>query len=236
MQGEKVNPVHPELSVIIPVYNEGAAINDAISHLLHVMSGSSAEIIVVDGDSRRSTVDKISFNGVKTTVGPKGRGPQMNAGAALADGDILLFLHADTILPDDAADHIRSSCSGRDYAGGAFRLGIDSAKPVYRLIEKMVSIRSRVTRIPYGDQGIFIKKQVFYAMGGFKNIPIMEDIDLMLRIRKKRGKIILLPSRVKTSPRRWEKEGVLVCTLRNWVLSLLFLMGTDPKALKKYYP
>jgi hypothetical protein len=100
----------------------------------------------------------------------------------------------------------------------------------------MVSIRSRITRIPYGDQGIFIKKQMFDAMGGFKNIPIMEDIDLMLRIRKKRGKIILVPSQVKTSARRWEKEGVLFCTLRNWALAFFFLLGTDPKVLKKYYP
>ena len=228
--------MHPELSIIIPVYDEESAINSVIPHLLSIMSGSFYEIIVVDGDPKKSTINKIHYDGVRTAVGPKGRGPQMNTGAALADGDILLFLHADTILPLNAARRIRSSCADRACAGGASRLGINSPKPVYRLIEKMVSIRSQITRIPYGDQGIFIKKQVFRAMGGFKNIPIMEDIDLMRRVRKRRENIILVPEQVSTSPRRWEREGVLFCTLRNWILASLFILGVDPGVLKKYYP
>ena len=108
--------MHTKLSVIMPVYHEGEIINNAISHLVSIMPKSSAEIIVVDGDTQKSTINKICYDGIKKIVGPTGRGPQMNAGAALAEGDILLFLHADTVLPFNATHHILSSCSEKDCA------------------------------------------------------------------------------------------------------------------------
>ncbi|MBW1893798.1 MAG: TIGR04283 family arsenosugar biosynthesis glycosyltransferase [Deltaproteobacteria bacterium] len=226
----------PILSIIIPVFREEAIINTALCNLEPVMSGMPVEIIVVDGDFGKSTIHAIQYDGIKKIVGPKGRGPQMNTGAREAKSDILLFLHVDTILPENAVNHIISACSNEDIVGGAFDLGIASKKPTFRWIEKIASIRSRITRIPYGDQAIFIKNRFFQTVGGFKSIPIMEDVELMRRIRKKGEKIILISEPVKTSPRRWEEEGVLYCTARNLVLACLFFSGVNPEALKKYYP
>jgi rSAM/selenodomain-associated transferase 2 len=231
-----VNRMPPQLSIIMPVFKEDAIINDALSRLTRVMSKASVEIIVVDGDPENSTINAVRQEGIKKISSPKGRGPQMNAGAKIAGSEILLFLHADTMLPFNAVDHILSACSHKDSIGGAFQLGIASPKPIYRFIEAVVSFRLRITRIPYGDQGIFVKKQFFQTIGGFKNIPIMEDVDLMRRIRKKRKKIILISEQVSTSPRRWEEEGVLFCTARNWILAFLFFVGISPVTLKKYYP
>lgn len=231
-----MNRMPPEISIIIPVFKEALIINNALLHLTRVMSGTSVEIIVVDGDPEKSTIDTIRQGGIKKIGGPKGRGPQMNAGAKAAKSDILLFLHADTMLPFNAADHILSACSRENIMSGAFKLGIASPKPIYRWIETLVSIRSRITRIPYGDQAIFIKKQFFQDIGGFTNIPIMEDADLMRRIRKKGKRIILITEQVNTSPRRWEEEGVLFCSARNMVIAFLFFIGVDPVILRKYYP
>ncbi len=226
----------PILSIIIPVFREAAIINTALCNLKSVKSEVPVEIIVVDGDPGKSTINAIQCDGIQKIVGPKGRGPQMNTGAREAKSNILLFLHVDTILPANAVKIIISACSNETIMGGAFSLGIASAKPIYRWIEKLVSIRSRITRIPYGDQAIFIKNEFFQAMGGFKNIPTMEDVELMRRIRRKGKKIMLIPEPVKTSARRWEEEGVLYCTARNFVLTCLFYLGVNPETLKKYYP
>jgi hypothetical protein len=122
-----------------------------------------------------------------------------------------------------------------DYVAGAFDLGIDSHRLAFRVIEKIACWRSRLTRIPYGDQAIFIRRDYFRSMGGFQDIPIMEDVDLMRRIKKKGGKIHILRDRVKTSARRWEKEGILYGTLRNWLLVSLFCAGVKPERLARFY-
>jgi len=123
----------------------------------------------------------------------------------------------------------------KKYTGGAFELGINSGRRVFRLTEKFVSLRTGLTRIPCGDQAIFVKREVFNGINGFKEIPIMEDVDLMRRIRKSGHKIYIIPEKVKTSPRRWEREGVLYCTLRNWAIVILYLLGAKPEKLVKYY-
>jgi rSAM/selenodomain-associated transferase 2 len=159
----------------------------------------------------------------------------MNAGAAAARGAIYLFLHADTRLPAAALLHVRHALTSPGVAAGAFRLGIDAPAKAYRVIEAMVSLRSRFLQMPYGDQAIFIKSGEFHRLGGFREIPLMEDVDLIQRLKKAGKRIVILPQRVRTSPRRWEKEGIVFCTLRNWALMTLYLMGWPPERLAAYY-
>jgi rSAM/selenodomain-associated transferase 2 len=224
------------ISVILPVWNEASVINHTIANILSLGHSKDMEIIVVDGSAEGETIRAVQNQEVKKVVSKKGRSRQMNTGASLACGGILLFLHADTFLPKNALQAISSAMQGREFVGGAFDLGIDSPRRIFRLIETAASLRSRITRMPYGDQGIFIRKDYFHAIGGFKEIPLMEDVDLMRRIKKAGDKICILPLRVKTSPRRWEKEGVGRCTLRNWVLITLYCLGFSPEKLAKHYP
>jgi rSAM/selenodomain-associated transferase 2 len=164
-----------------------------------------------------------------------GRAKQMNAGASVAHGEILIFLHADTELPLYALKRIGSLIEQRNYVGGAFDLGIRSNKFVYRVIGVLSSVRSRLNRIPFGDQSIFIRREYFHRIGGYKEIPLMEDVELMRRIKKSGDKIQIFYDRVMTSPRRWEKEGVVYCTLRDWTLQILYFLGIAPDRLAKFY-
>ncbi|MBC2715457.1 MAG: glycosyltransferase family 2 protein [Desulfobacteraceae bacterium] len=224
-----------DISIIIPVIDESSIINQSLEALKKTALSNACEIIVVDGDSSGSTIHAITEKNIKKIKGPRGRGAQMNSGARIAGGRILLFLHADTLLPVDAMDHVIFACNRNKIVGGAFDLEIDSDRFIYRLIDKIASIRSRLTRIPYGDQAIFMIKKTFIDIGGFKKIPIMEDIDLMRRIKHAGHKIHFIPEPVKTSARRWENEGIVFCTIRNILLSTMFYLGVPPKSLKKWY-
>jgi len=226
----------PRISIIIPVLREAPLINAAINRITAINDFSETEIIVVDGDANGGTLQKINNQDVRKITGLTGRGAQMNAGAREATGEILLFLHADTILPETTGRLIMDVCQNTDFIGGAFDLAIDSPRPVYRLIEKAASYRSRLTRIPYGDQAIFIKTDYFQRLEGFKEIPLMEDVDLMRRIKHKGYRIRFIADTVKTSARRWEKEGAFYTTIRNWTLAILFCAGVHPEKLKKFYP
>ncbi len=223
------------LSIIIPVLNESSIINRTIGHLVGLDPHGTVEIVVVDGSPTGDTIHSITWETVKKVLSRKGRGVQMNRGAEVARGDVLLFLHADTCLPPGAPDMIHTQLQSKDRVGGAFDLGIDSNKIGYRLIEWMVYLRSRMTRIPYGDQAIFIRRDYFVKLGGFNEIPLMEEVELMQRVKKERGKIVIIPAKVKTSARRWEKEGIVRCTLRNWCLILFYWFGVPPEKLSKYY-
>ena len=222
-------------SIIIPVLNEAGQINALIKQLRKQQPESSCEIIVVDGDPQGSTVGTIKDRDVTAITAGKGRGRQMNAGAAAARGEILIFLHADTNLPDNALRKISQALHNRDYVGGAFDLKIDSDRLFLKYISIRASLRSRWNRIPYGDQAIFIRKKYFDQIGGFKEIPLMEDVDLMRRIKKDRKKIVILPDKVTTSARRWESDGALYTTMRNQILVRLFYLGISPHKLAKYY-
>jgi rSAM/selenodomain-associated transferase 2 len=166
----------------------------------------------------------------------QGRGRQMNTGAAAATGDILVFLHADTTLPRDALQNIRKSLQNEHYVGGAFRLRINSQKRSMKLLGHMISFRSRLSRVPFGDQAIFLRRDYFNKIGGYKDIMVMEDLELMHRIKKRGEKICLINDYVTTSPRRWEQEGILRCTIRNFMLRLLYSLGVSPSTLVKFYP
>jgi rSAM/selenodomain-associated transferase 2 len=222
-------------SFIIPVYQEAEIINSIVDHLMCLQEFAYAEIIIADGDPQGCTLKQISNASVKKILSPKGRARQMNCGAAKSSGDILIFLHADTRLPENALKKIATILEDKVIVGGAFDLGIDSERFAFRVIEKMASWRSRLTRIPYGDQGIFIRRDYFRALGGFQDIPLMEDVELMQRVKCNQGKIFILKEKVKTSPRRWESEGIIYCILRNWLLITLYLSGVKPEKLAKFY-
>ncbi len=222
-------------SVIIPVLNEASLINSTIDHLRALDGGESLEIIVVDGDQGGGTVRTITLKDVKQTISPRGRGRQMNEGAALATGNILLFLHVDTRPPRDALGLIRSAMENNRYVAGAFDLGIESSQPIFRIIERAASLRSQITRIPFGDQGIFIRKDYFMQVGGYREIPVMEDVEIMGRIKKRGDRIYIIPRRVSTASRRWKQEGIVRCTLRNWMLQILYFLGTSPYKLSRFY-
>ncbi len=222
-------------SIIIPVLHEASVIGEAITRIRMLDGGEQAEIIVVDGDRSGETLRAIPDVTVRKILSEPGRGCQLNRGAGAASGEVLVFLHADTALPRDALSLIGKTLNDDTLAGGAFDLGIDSPRPIFRLIERVASRRSRLTRIPYGDQAIFLRRACFLALGGFRELPIMEDVDLMRRLRLSAGRIAILPSRAVTSARRWEKEGALYATLRNWTLVTLFFLGIDAKRLARWY-
>ncbi|TAL24856.1 MAG: glycosyltransferase [Nitrospirae bacterium] len=221
-----------KISVIVPTLNEEKIINKTLSSLLIT---SDEELIVVDGGSAdRTTSIAREFTDKVFTAG-KGRGHQMNYGAKRAGGDALLFLHADCIMPENGFGIIRDSLRDVRVSAGAFALKIDHPSPAFRIIEFGANMRSRATAIPYGDQGIFLRKDVFEKAGGFADIPLMEDIELSIRL-KKTGKIIFAKPAIKASPRRWLNEGLVYTTLRDWTLALSFsILRIFPHRLLKHY-
>ena len=224
-----------KFSIVIPVLHEAESINTLIEHIYTLKTDRPFETIVVDGDPHQNTIQRIKDKQVRGIPSPPGRAKQMNKAASVASGEILLFLHADTFLPRDALIWIGSVMDKHVYIGGAFDLGIDSDQFIYHFISYPANVRSRLTRIPYGDQAIFIRKGYFNLMGGYRDIPLMEDVDLMRRIKKRGDKIFIIPKPVMTSPRRWEKEGIIWGTLRNWLLITLYFLGVSPHTLSKFY-
>lgn len=193
------------------------------------------EVIVVDGGSQDSTVQMAQSLGVKVLSAPAAtRACQMNAGAKTATGDILLFLHADTRLPSGFDTLVRKALFAASTAAGAFELGIDASLPSLRLIERGVNWRSRWLQMPYGDQAIFLKTKVFHTIDGFPKLPIMEDFELMRRLRRL-GRIVIIPVPVLTSGRRWLQNGVFKTTLINQVVIIAYLLGVPPERIVRWY-
>ena len=218
--------------MVIPALNEARVIGPLVRDLL---AQGAHEVIVADGGSRDDTPGMAGRAGAVVTSAPAGRGRQLNAGAALATGEILLFLHADVRPPAGALPSlVRALGEGRgDW--GAFSAAIDSRRPFLRLIYAMANVRSRLLRLPYGDQGIFTFRERFDAVGGYRDFPIMEDVDLVRRLNRT-GRMVLLPERITVSARRYRREGALYTTLRNWFLLTRFLLGADPRRLASWYP
>jgi rSAM/selenodomain-associated transferase 2 len=227
---------NPDISIIIPVLHEAKLINSLIEHLHSINAEHNIEIIVVDGSPSNDTLITIKDDSaIKLTSHTAGRALQMNTGANAAQGHILLFLHADTRLPPHAFSNIITACSKDNIVGGAFQLSFNSNNYFLKLIAFTTSMRSRITRIPYGDQAIFIKKYFFHKIGAFSEMPLMEDVDLMKRIRKRRAAIIILKDKVVTSHRKWQKEGLLRTTGKNYLIRLLYLLGINTNTLKNIY-
>jgi glycosyltransferase involved in cell wall biosynthesis len=163
----------PAISIILPVLNEAWRINELITHLRGLRFDAVREIIVVDGDPRGGTITAIRDSGVITSIAGKGRARQMNRGASFASGEALLFLHADTFLPADALVRVKATMDDDRYVAGAFDLGIHTERRIFRVTEKYVELRTRLTRVPFGDQAIFFRKNYFNSIGGYKDIPLM---------------------------------------------------------------
>ena len=220
-----------EISVIIPTLNEEGSIGTLIGLL---QSQGIKDSIVSDGGSLDSTTQIAEERGVNVIRSPKGRGLQLNYGAAAAEGDTLLFLHADTLPPDGLTATIREALSHADVALGAFSLSISDPAFKFRVVEILTNLRSRLFSLPYGDQGLFIKRSVFISLGGFSEIPLMEDYDIVRRV-KKFGKVLTLESRVKTSGRRWRSRGLIRTFLTNQALIVCFRLGISPRKLWNVY-
>jgi rSAM/selenodomain-associated transferase 2 len=225
----------PAVSLIIPVLDEAENISEIIQRIRELDADGAAEIIVVDGDPEGSTVNTIKDECVRTVISEKGRARQMNSGAALATGDILLFLHADTLLPSNAFGLIQAVMNDKGFVGGAFDLGFNTRRRIFKITEMYVFLRTRLTNIPFGDQAIFIRRLPFEQLGGYLDIPIMEDVELMKRIRKRGDRIRIIPEKVRTSVRRYEQEGIVYTTIRNWMLQLQYALGVPPERLVRWY-
>jgi rSAM/selenodomain-associated transferase 2 len=232
----KIVSVSCTFSIIIPVLHESEFINTQLETLKHIATDEPFEIIVVDGSPTQDTLRVISDRSVKIYSSQQGRGCQMNEGAAHASGDILVFLHVDTFLPLNAFSLIQTVLKNKQYVGGAFTLQIQPQTAFLRMIAAVSTLRSQITRAPYGDQVIFLRKTYFDAIGGYQDIPLMEDVELMRRIRKKKGQIIILPNPVITSARRWDYEGFIYTLLRDTIIIFLYWCGMPAEKLAKFYP
>lgn len=191
-------------------------------------------MIVVDGGSQDSTVEIAQSLGVKVLFAPAGRAAQMNVGAKAATGDILLFLHADTRLPARFDKLVRTALEQPGTIAGAFALQINASLWSLRLIEWGVNWRSRQLQMPYGDQAIFLKAEVFHNIGSFPELPLMEDFELMRHLKRK-GRIVIIPAPVLTSGRRWLQRGVWKTTLTNQIAIIAYLKGIPPEQIARWY-
>lgn len=221
----------PEISIIIPTLNEGPAIGRTLGA---IGPSSTLEIILADGGSTDDTCTQAPFFDARVVQAPQGRGRQMNRGAAQARGKLLLFLHADTLLPPGFADYIRSALARPGVAAGAFRLKIEPGLKGLSLIERLANWRSRFLQLPYGDQGLFLSANLFRETGGFPEIPVMEDVEFIRKLRRN-GKIVLAPAAVITSARRWQKVGVWRNTLFNQIVLAAYFLGVNPETLARWY-
>ena len=219
------------ISIIIPTLNEADSIGRLLPELLAV---NGAEVLVVDGGSTDNTVDIAKSLGAQVLSSPPGRAEQMNTGAEAAHGNILLFLHCDTKLAPGFVEQVRDTLNQPEISAGAFQLSIDSKGFGLRVIEWLVNFRSKILQMPYGDQGIFVTTDMFFSVGTFPRQPIMEDFELMRRLRG-RGKIKILPLHATTSARRWKKLGIMRTTVINQAIILGYLLGVNPEKLAGWY-
>ncbi|NQU10317.1 glycosyltransferase family 2 protein [bacterium] len=217
------------VSVIVPTLNEEANLAVALRQLAN---HPDVELLVVDGGSTDRSVSIAQKFTPFVFVTAPGRAGQMNLGARHATGDVLVFLHADSFLLPGAIDEIQRRIIGA--VGGAFDLHIDSPRRLLKLVARIASRRARLLRLPYGDQAIFVYRQVFQDLGGFPEIPIMEDLQFARRLRRA-GRLALVPTGLVTSGRRWEANGVVKTTLVNWWVTFLGLLWIPPRQLRRIY-
>jgi rSAM/selenodomain-associated transferase 2 len=219
------------LTIVVPVLNEAAIVTAAL-WALEPLRARGAEVIVADGGSTDGTVDLARPLADRIVIVRRGRGAPMNAGAALGTGDALLFLHADTALPDDADTLIAAALARR--AWGRFDLRIAGAHPLLAVVARMINWRSRLTGVATGDQAIFVRREAFSSVGGFPELPLMEDIAISRRLKRLcRPYCIATP--VITSGRRWERNGVLRTIVLMWRLRLAYYCGAEPANLARRY-
>jgi len=218
------------ISVVIPTINEEGNLARTLGI---VLARPVWEVIVVDGGSVDGTVDIAREMGVEVVESARGRGLQLNTGAARASGDVFLFLHADTLLPECFDEDVISTLQSSSVSLGAFQLCIDAPGRAYRVIEKCVACRSRMFQRPYGDQALFLKSDVFEELGGFPDYPVLEDYELV-RWARKLGRVKLAEGCVVTSGRRWEARGVWKTTILNQVIIAAYRMGVSVERIARW--
>jgi len=220
-----------DCSIIIPTLNEAAALTGAVDA---ARAFPQSEILVVDGGSLDDTAEIAGRLGCRVLASPPGRARQMNAGAAEARGDLLLFLHADCLLPPNAADALQAVLADPRVGCGAFRHRIDSPRPVLRLIEAGDNFRAVWLRRPYGDQAIFVRRTLFEQIGGFPDVPLLEELFLIRRLTSA-TRYRVVDATVVTSARRWERHGIVRVTAINWLILLGAACGLPLSWLARLY-
>lgn len=221
-----------KISIVIPTWNEADRIGNQLEQTLTL---DAHEIVVVDGGSCDGTLEIARGLQVEVLAGPRGRARQQNLGAKHATGDVLLFLHADCVLTVEGMQQLQAASAGQECPCGAFVQRIDALGVVYRCLEWGNAQRVKLLGLPYGDQGIFVSKQLFDQVGGFPEVQLMEDVLLMKRLRRLvRPK--LLPGPLLVDARRWKQYGVVRQTVRNWLLLAAFHLGVHPDRLARFYP
>jgi rSAM/selenodomain-associated transferase 2 len=212
--------------------NEASAIARTLTAIRN--AAPSAQLIVVDGGSTDGSIAVAQPRCDLLISASRGRALQMNAGAARASGDALVFVHADTIVPVTFARDIEGALADPEVAGGRFDVRLDDKHPLCVLIGALISLRSRISRTGTGDQAIFVRKTIFESLGGLPNMPICEDLDFARRL-KRAGRVACLRSKVTTSARRWRRGGIMRTVMRMWTIRLLYLAGVSPMRLARMY-
>ena len=226
-------PAEMALSIVVPTLNEEASLPALLGDLAS-LAGSAAEVVVADGGSTDETVRLAASLGARVVTTAPGRGVQLRAGVAATQAPHLLILHADVRLPPPALQELRETLGAGVTGPWAFRLAIDAPEPKFRLIESAANFRSRLFHLPYGDQGLLIRRAHYDRVGGFPSVVLMEDVALALALRRI-SPIRLLRSSILVSARRWAREGVLVRSTRNLVLLARYLAGARPQDLSAEY-
>ena len=221
------------LAIIVPALDEAAGIERTLAGL-QALRARGTEVIVVDGGSADATRALAAPLADHVLEAPRGRAAQMNAGAAASTGEVLLFLHADTRLPEGAAEAIAASLADPRRAWGRFDVRIEGRGVLLAVVAAMMNARSRLTGIATGDQAMFVRRAAFEAAGGFPDIPLMEDVALSARLRRI-ARPACLRLRVTTSGRRWERDGALATIALMWRLRLAYALGADPRSLARRY-
>lgn len=219
----------PTLAILIPVLDE----EESLCLHLPAIVAVADEVVVADGGSRDRSAEVAESLGARVVASAPGRGRQLNRAAAASGADLFLFLHADTALPPGAAEAVRQAIAG-GACGGAFYLRFASERRLLRLGAWLINLRTRLTRAPLGDQAQFVTREAFAALGGFREWPVLEDLDFVRRL-KRHGRIVLLPGPVVTSARRFETAGVPRTIATNWLIWSLYLVGVSPERLGRLY-
>jgi rSAM/selenodomain-associated transferase 2 len=221
------------MAIVMPALNEAEALRRHLPAALAVAD----EVVVTDGGSTDGTPEVARGLGARVVCGPAGRGGQLTRGAAATDAEILLFLHADTTLPPAGARAVRDAIAA-GAVGGAFRVRFDVERPLLRLGAGLINLRTRLTGLPLGDQAQFVRRDAFLRMQGFRDWPILEDLDFALRL-KKEGRTVLIGDRagdrVTTAARRFVELGIVRTVATNWLIWLLFVLGVSPHRLVRLY-
>ncbi len=222
---------HISISVVVPVLNEKTQLPELLQMLAQL---DADEVILVDGESTDGTATLLAESGFYYYKSRPGRAIQMNKGAEMCQSDVILFLHADTKITAALLNRVRNMMRDPGTVGGRFDLSLSGTHPIFRLIEFMINLRSRMSKISTGDQAMFVRRGVFKKLGGFPDQPLMEDVEFSKQL-KSQGRVASLRDKVTTSSRRWEKHGIIKTVMLMWQLRFLYWLGVTPKRLAELY-